>query len=384
MSTPNAGSSTPTQTILIVDDTAENLEVMYHVLAGQYRVKMASSGHRALAIAAQDPLPDLVLLDVSMPGMDGYAVCRALKADARTAVMPVIFVTANALESNQQTGLACGAVDYVTKPFNPALLQARIRNHLLLKQAADLLRQRGDELEQQVAQRTHELVATRDAAILAMASLAETRDNETGNHIRRTQRYVKALAEEMAGLPHYAQLLTPAYIELLQKSAPLHDIGKVGVPDHILLKPGKLTPEEFEIMKRHPDIGRQAIEKAEEDLGMPIEFLRIAKEIAASHHEKWDGSGYPHGLKGQDIPLAARLMAIADVYDALISQRPYKQPMSHEAAVELIHVGRGTHFDPEVVDAFDRCVAAFRAIAARFADDGNDLGLQQLPQREAA
>jgi putative two-component system response regulator len=355
--------------ILVVDDMPENLAVLHHILSDLYRVRMAGSGARALEIVRSGRPPDLVLLDVAMPEMDGYAVCRAMQAHPAMSSVPVIFVTAHANDNDEHIGLSSGAVDYVTKPFNPQLLRARIKNHLALKHMTDRLKSRGDELEKEVVVRTRDLVNARDATILAMASLAETRDNETGNHIKRTLLYVRALAEELRTHPDYTTLLTPDYIELLCKSAPLHDIGKIGIPDKILLKPGKLTPEEFEIMKRHADYGRIAIEKAEETLGMPIESLRIGKEIAYGHHEKWDGSGYPQGLKGCDIPLSARLMAVADVYDAVISRRCYKAPMSHGDAAEIIRTGAGKHFDPVVVAAFERLEARFRAIAREHSDE---------------
>ncbi|HSD37158.1 MAG TPA: HD domain-containing phosphohydrolase [Rhodocyclaceae bacterium] len=355
MNLPNeTDRSTDRPTILTVDDVPENLAVLHHILSDRYRVRMANSGARALEIMDTGMLPDLVLLDVAMPEMDGYAVCRAMQAHPAMSSVPVIFVTANATDSDEHIGLSCGAVDYIAKPFNPQLLRARIKNHLALKHMADRLKSRGDELEKEVAVRTRDLVNARDATILAMASLAETRDNETGNHIKRTLLYVRALAEGLSTQPEYATLLTPDYIELLSKSAPLHDIGKIGVADAILRKPGKLTPEEFEIMKRHTEYGRAAIEKAEETLGMPIESLRVAKEIAYSHHEKWDGSGYPLGLKGCDIPLSARLMAVADVYDAVISRRCYKPAMAHDDAAKIIRTGAGKHFDPAIVAAFER------------------------------
>jgi putative two-component system response regulator len=206
-----------------------------------------------------------------------------------------------------------------------------------------------------------------------MASLAETRDNETGNHIRRTQFYVQLLAEKLRDHPRFSNFLSEHTIKLLFKSAALHDIGKVGIPDHILLKPGRFTPEEFEVMKTHTTLGRDAIATAEARLGVNIEFLAYAKEIAYCHQEKWDGSGYPESLAGEAIPISARLMAVADVYDALISRRPYKQPMPHEKAVELIIDGRGSHFDPDIVDAFAAIQDEFFAISQRYADSAADI-----------
>lgn len=249
----------------------------------------------------------------------------------------------------------------------------RVKNHLALKAHADFLRDKADFLEAEVTKRTQEVVAIQDVTILAMASLAETRDSDTGNHIRRTQFYVKALAEHLRGHPRFAAQLSDNYIQMLFKSAPLHDIGKIGIPDRILLKPGRYEPAEFEIMKTHTTLGRDAIEHAEKQLGMTVEFLSMAKEIALSHQEKWDGSGYPQGLAGDAIPLSARLMAIADVYDALISRRVYKEGMPHEQAVSLIQEGRGHHFDPDITDAFVALKDDFREIAARFADSDEDM-----------
>ncbi|NYZ16694.1 two-component system response regulator [Azospirillum sp. RWY-5-1] len=359
--------------VLVVDDTPENLTVMGALLREDYRVKVAPNGERALRIARSDGPPDLILLDVMMPDMDGYEVCRRLKADPQTRDIPVIFLTARTEERDEQEGLALGAVDYVTKPVSPPLLLARVRNHLSLKQAADIIRDRNAHLEAEVARRTRDLQASQDATIVAMASLAETRDAETGNHIRRTQRFVRILAEALRDDPVHGpahrDLLTDAFIELLHKSAPLHDIGKVGVPDAILLKPGRLTPDEFAVMKTHTTLGYEAIRKAEGLLGdADSSFLRLAREIAHTHQEKWDGSGYPQGLRGEAIPISGRLMAIADVYDALISRRVYKDAMSHEQAVRIIREGRDTHFDPALVDTFLTIHHRFAEIAAELAD----------------
>lgn len=355
-------------TLLAVDDTADNLALLNDLLSKQYKVKLANSGAKALKIAAAAPPPDLILLDIMMPGMDGYEVCRQLKLQAATRDIPVIFLTACADAEAERAGLEAGAVDYVTKPFNPPVLLARVKTHLALKAQADFLRDKSAFLEAEVDKRTREIRAIQDVTIHTLASLAETRDSETGNHIRRTQFYVKALARRLCENPGLAAILTPRYIEMLFKSAPLHDIGKVGIPDAILLKPGRLSPEEFEIMKTHTTLGRQAIEHAEQLLGMQVDFLSMSKDIAQSHQEKWDGSGYPQQLAGDAIPLSARLMALADVYDALISRRIYKPAMSHAQAAEIIVAGRGQHFDPDVVDAFLAIQDEFQAIARRFSD----------------
>ncbi|MFZ4285227.1 response regulator [Variovorax sp. HJSM1_2] len=356
-------------TVLVVDDTPDNLSLMSSLLKDRYRVKVANHGERGLRIAASDPPPDLILLDIMMPGIDGYEVCRRLKSDPLTRDIPVIFLTAKSEVDDETQGLALGAADYITKPVSPPILLARVETHLALKASADFLRDKSAFLEEEVAKRTLEVQAIQDVTIMAMASLAETRDNETGNHIRRTQLYVRRLAEVLRVVPRFTDYLSDRNIELLFKSAPLHDIGKIGIPDNILLKPGKLTPEEFEIMKTHTTLGRNAIVDAEARLGMQVEFLTLAKEIALSHQEKWDGSGYPEGLAGEAIPIAARLMAIADVYDALISKRVYKPPFSHPEACEIMRKGRGSHFDPEMLDAFMEVSTDFYDIAQKYTDD---------------
>jgi putative two-component system response regulator len=360
-------------TILVVDDTPFNLTLMSAVLKKHYNVTEASSGPDALAKIHSGALPDLILLDIMMPGMDGYEVCRQLKADPATANVPVIFLTANVSSDDEEKGFELGAIDYITKPIRQRVVLARIKTHLQLKAAADFLEDKAAFLESEVARRSGEIEATQDVTILAMTSLAETRDNETGNHIRRTQFYVRALAERLSKLPRFSGFLTERTINMLFKSAPLHDIGKVGIPDHILLKPGRFTPEEFEVMKAHTTLGRDAISKAEQRLGITVEFLTYAKEIAYSHQEKWDGSGYPEGLVGDAIPVSARIMAVADVYDALISRRPYKNPFPHDKAVQMIIEGRGSHFDPDMVDAFVELQDEFYAISQRYADSDEDI-----------
>ena len=355
-------------TILVVDDTPDNLTLMSSLLKNDYKVKVANSGEKALRIAQSEPPPDLVLLDIMMPGMDGYQVLEALKHDPTTHNIPVIFLTAKSEIEDEKRGLELGAVDYITKPISPPIVLARVKTHLSLKASADFLRDKAKFLEEEVARRTREVRAIQDVTILAMASLAETRDSDTGNHIRRTQYYVKALAEHLKRHPRFASFLTAANIALLFKSAPLHDIGKVGIADRILLKPGHFDTHEFEIMKTHTTQGFNAIAHAEKSLGTNVEFLSMAKQIAMSHQEKWDGRGYPEGLSGDNIPIAARLMALADVYDALISRRVYKDEMTHEQAVEIIAEGKGSHFDPDIVDAFLLIQDEFRAIAQRFSD----------------
>jgi putative two-component system response regulator len=359
-----------------VDDTPDNLLLMANLLKDSYAVKAANNGEKALRIARNAPPPDLILLDIMMPGMTGHEVAQELQSDPATRDIPIIFLTAMASSADETQGLELGAADYITKPISPPVVLARVRTQLKVKDAADFLRDKNDYLEQEVQRRTRELSAIQDVTIHAMASLAETRDNETGNHIRRTQHYVKLLAEHLREHPRFRAFLDPDTIKLLFKSAPLHDIGKIGIPDRILLKPGRFEPEEFEIMKTHTTLGRDAIAHAEQQLGMDVDFLRLAKEIAYSHQEKWDGSGYPEGLAGDAIPISARLMAVADVYDALISRRVYKEGMPHEKAVQIIAEGRGSHFDPDVCDAFLANLPAFQQVAARYADSDHDMAKQ--------
>ena len=353
-------------TVLIVDDTPENLSILGELLQPAYRVRAANSGRRALQISQGAPTPDLILLDVMMPEMDGYEVLAELRANPATKQIPVIFVTAMDATEDEEHGLACGAVDYITKPLRPAIVLARIRTHLELKQARDFLKDQNSFLEAEVSRRMGENQLIQEVSIHALARLAETRDPETGNHLRRTQEYVRTLANSLKYHPRFADYLDDRTIDALAKSAPLHDIGKVGIPDHILLKPGKLTAEEFVIMKQHSQIGADAISEAIErvharegivapetiDPASPLAFLEIARQIALCHHEKWDGSGYPNGLAGEDIPLPGRLMAIADVFDALTCKRHYKEPFPAEKtrAIMIAHT-LGNPFAAEEIRA---------------------------------
>lgn len=359
------------KTVLIVDDTPANISLLGNLLKENYKAKVATNGRKALQMAFAADAPDLILLDVIMPDMDGYEVCRRLKADEKTREIPVIFLTAKSEEADEMLGLTLGAVDYVTKPINPLILMARLQTHMSLKDARDQLKNQNEILEEKVRQRTRQTSRLQDVAMVAMGSLAETRDPETGSHIQRTQLFVRIISEELKHHPQYADYLTPEKITMLYKSAPLHDIGKVGIPDTILLKPGKLTIAEREEMQKHTTCGRNAIVAAEKILGESDNFLQIAEEVAYSHHEKWDGSGYPIGLSAHDIPICARLMAIADVYDALISPRVYKPPFSQKKTVAIINEGRSTHFDPIMVDSFLRVADQCYAVANKFADMQN-------------
>jgi len=355
--------------LLITDDVPENLAVLGELLrSAGYSVHAAKSGRAALRYATQPPHPDLILLDVMMPQMDGFEVLARLRATPATHHIPVIFLTALGGTRDEERGLQQGAADYITKPFQPAVVLARVRAQLEAKQARDWLRDQNHALEAEVARRMAENERIQAVSIRALAHLAEIRDPETGNHILRTQGYVQLLATRLAAHPRFAATLDRRYIALLTRSAPLHDIGKVGIPDAILLKPGKLTPAEWAVMQTHARLGAQAIEYAERDIEQPVDFLALAKEIAHWHHERWDGAGYPDGLTGADIPLSARLMALADVFDALISRRVYKPPMAFDEARDIIAAGRNQHFDPDVTDAFLSGFGEFMAIARRYHD----------------
>ena len=356
-------------TLLIVDDMPENLEVLDGLLrAAGYAVKAANNGRTALRLAAEGQKPSLILLDVMMPGMDGYAVLERLRADEATRDIPVIFVTALAEAGDEEAGLALGVADYITKPIKPAVLLARVRTQLQAKLARDLMRDQNAWLEAEVARRMEENEHIQAVSIRALANLAETRDQETGRHIRRTQAYVRLLAEALTDHPRHSAVLTPAYIDLLTRSAPLHDIGKLGIPDHILHKRGRLDDAEWTVMRTHAALGARAIEFAERDEERPAAFLALAREIAHWHHEHWDGSGYPDGLAGDAIPLSARLMTVADVFDAMLSRRVYKSALPADQVYAYIVERSGSHFDPDVVEAFVRCYPDFIEVARRHAD----------------
>ena len=362
-------SSDHNGTVLIIDDSAENFHILSELLRPEYRVLAATSGERGLRVANDSPKPDLILLDVVMDGIDGYAVFDRLRDNPKTRDIPIIFLTALSDPGDEEWGLLLGAADYIAKPITRAVVLARVRAQLEVKQARDRLQNQNAALEAEVARRMAENNLTQQVTIRALAHLAEARDPETGNHILRTQAYVQRMAIGLQKHPRFVEKLTDGYIDLLARSAPLHDIGKVGIPDSILLKPGKLTPDEWAVMKTHAKLGSDALERAERDIKMPLAFLSAAKEIAHWHHEKWDGSGYPDGLAGDAIPIAARLMAVADVFDALISQRVYKAAMTNTEARDIIVAGRGKHFDPDITDAFLDGFPEFITIAERYRDD---------------
>ena len=371
--------------VLIVDDQADNLLILEDVLSEHYYVHPATNGLEALGFLDAGGRADLILLDVMMPELDGFEVCRRLKSDDATRSIPVMFLTSLDRPEDEELGFSLGAEDFIHKPISPPVVRARVRTHLALSRATRALQRRNADLELVVAERTaeiseqadrlvaskQEVIAAQAATITAFCALAEARDNETGNHIRRTQHYVRILAEALRSHPRFSAVLNDDVIQQFFKSAPLHDVGKVATPDSILLKQGKLTPEEWVIMKKHCEAGRNAILQAESALGgvSDASFLLYAAEIAYSHHERWDGSGYPQGIAGDAIPLSARLMAVADVYDALISRRVYKPPYPHEEAIKMILAEKGRHFDPDVIDALQGVADQFAQIAQSFRDE---------------
>jgi len=355
-------------TILIVDDTAENIAILSVLLMGTYKVKVATNGEKALEVAAQE-IPDLILMDVMMPVMDGYEACRRLKEDPRLADIPLIFLTGKSQIDDETMGFKLGAVDYITKPISPPIVLARIKTHLTLKQARDFLKDKNEYLEAEVARRIREIAVIQDVTITALASLAETRDNETGSHLKRTRLFVEALAETLKNRDGYGDELSGEKIRLIVKSAPLHDIGKIGIPDNILLKPADLSQEEFDLMKTHTAIGRESIIRAERLIEEPETFLRFAKEMTYSHHERWDGGGYPDGLEGRAIPVSARLMCLADVYDALVTRKVYKKAFPHDMARDALLSGTGKQFDPAVVEAFMAAEGRFKDIVKEYPDN---------------
>ncbi|MGM0623373.1 MAG: HD domain-containing phosphohydrolase [Campylobacterota bacterium] len=353
------------KTILVVDDTKENIHILVELL-DEYDIAVAKNGEKAIEIARNEKI-DLILLDVMMPVMDGYEVCSLLQKSEKTQDIPIIFLTAKIDIADEIKGLQLGAVDYISKPFNPSLVKQRVKNQILLKEAKDLLQNQKQYLQEQVQKRTQEIEDIQTITINAMTTLAETRDTDTGNHIVRTTKYVEALSYHLSQKEDFKPRFSEQSIKKISQSAALHDIGKIGIPDNILLKPGKLSDEEFEKMKMHSQIGYEALRNAQKGIqNAQSSFLDYAKEIARSHHEKFNGKGYPDGLSGEDIPLTARIMALADVYDALVSKRVYKDAFSHEKAVEIIKEERGEHFDPQIVDAFLEIEDQFIEITHRY------------------
>jgi len=348
--------------ILIVDDSPEAIEVLSSVLPDNCKCQVALSGEKAIELLEKsEELPDLILLDVMMPGMDGYEVCEHLKKDRRCKEIPVIFLSALADTKDKVKAFINGGVDYIEKPFQLEEVRARIATHLTLRFLKKELEVHNHNLQQMVEEKVKEISESQMATIFALAKLAESRDEDTGNHLKRVQIFCKLLAEKLGEHPQYIGKMNPEFINSLELASPLHDIGKVGIRDAILLKPGKLLPEEFEEMKQHTTIGANTLEEVYQNYPNNY-FIRTGIEIAQSHHEKWDGSGYPEGLRGDEIPLSARIMALVDVYDALRSKRIYKEAYSHEKTREIITQGRGNHFDPLIVDEFLACDQEFKRV----------------------
>ena len=320
--------------LLLVDDEPTNLQVLRHILQADYRLLFATDGERALQVA-REQRPDLILLDVMMPHLDGYAVCRVLKADAATAAIPVIFITALTDSQDETAGFDAGAVDYITKPVSPPVVRARVRTHLSLV--------RMDELRE-----------TRLQIVQRLGRAAEYKDNETGMHVIRMSHFARRLA--------LAAGCGAEWADDLLNAAPMHDVGKIGIPDAVLQKPGPLDPQEWATMRRHPEIGAEIIGEH------PSGVLRLARSVALAHHEKWDGSGYPAGLAGEHIPLEARIVAVADVFDALTSVRPYKKAWAPEDAMAHIAAQAGQHFDPELVRLFAPLLPELLDIRQRWQD----------------
>jgi len=334
--------------VLVVDDSANNLRLISGILSQECELQVALNGKRALELAVKEPVPDLILLDIMMPEMSGHEVCRRLKADPRTRHIPVLFVTAMGEEGDEAIGFELGAVDYISKPINSRLLRSRVKAHLRLHS-------RELSLESMVRERTQSLMDAHRNALLQLGRAAEFKDNETGMHIERMSRYSCLLWQKL-GMPEDD-------IDDFRLAAGMHDLGKIGIPDHVLLKPGQLDAEEWAIMSKHPEIGAKIAGKANSNL------LVMVQQIALTHHEKWNGKGYPHGLKGEEIPLVGRIVALPDVFDALTSVRPYKPAWSVDRAMDLICSERGEHFDPQVVEAFEAVLPEVLRLKERFAEE---------------
>ena len=355
-------------TVMVVDDTPANLKLLEEMLhARNYRVVEFPSGAKALAAAVREP-PDVILLDIMMPGMDGFEVCRRLKADATLREVPVIFISAADDTASKVRAFTEGGVDYVTKPIQEEEVLSRVDTHLNLRRMRRELAKHNQHLEALVKEQVGEISDSQLSTILALSKLAEYRDDDTGHHIERTRTFCRRLTERLRENPRYGRSITDAYVENIYHAAPLHDIGKVGIADAILLKPGRLTSEEFETMKTHSNIGANTLQTVRTRYPQNA-FVNIGIALSRSHHEKWDGSGYPEGLVGEDIPLSGRIMAVADVYDALRSRRPYKEPFSHDKSCGIIREGVGTHFDPAVVEAFLDLEREFADTSERMQND---------------
>jgi putative two-component system response regulator len=364
------------KTIFMVDDNLTNLTVGKNALLGKYKVFTIPSGKKLFEML-EKAVPDMILLDIEMPEMDGYEIIRELKRNKATAEIPVVFLTARSDSGSELEGLSLGAIDYISKPFSPPLLLKRIEVHMLVEEQKHELEHYNHNLQYMVGEKTKTVLDLQNAILRTVAELVECRDDTTGGHIERTQNYLKILVDALLKDDQYRDEVASWNIDFFLQSSQLHDVGKIAIKDSILQKPAKLTPEEFDEMKTHTSFGIKVIERIQENTSEAT-FLEYAKIFASTHHEKWDGSGYPCGLAGYDIPLQGRLMAIADVYDALISERPYKKPFSHEEAVEIIRNGSGSHFDPKLVDVFLEHEDKFREVALNLIKKRNPALLRDL------
>jgi putative two-component system response regulator len=363
--------------ILVVDDTPDNLQLISELLIDRYRVKVANNGAKALRIAQGSPAPDLILLDIMMPEMDGYEVCRRLKADPQTCDIPLIFLTAKSEVADEQLGFDLGAADYITKPISPPIVLARVKAQLQLKAATDYLRDKSEYLELEVKRRTRDIQKLQDVTIEAMASLALMRDNPRSRHLQRIERYMTCLAKALARQqPALSGELDAERIAQLGRSAMLHVLGRLTLPDRVLLSHGEPNEADLRLLQEGVTAGRDALERAERKLGGSAGFLCDAKDIVYGQHERWDGKGYPQGLHGEQIPLSARLMALIGHFEELTCQHPYLPRISPAQAVTQIGAASGTRFDPMVVLAFVEATPQFIRIAESLADDAAAVGLE--------
>ncbi len=358
--------------ILMVDDEPTNIKIFEKALKNNYTLECAKNGEEGLK-NCHSFQPDLILLDIMMPGINGYEVCKKIRLNPKFRFVKIIIVSGKAMTDERLIGYEAGADDYLTKPFDPDELKAKVNVFMRLNSAEKQLRDLNDSLEEEVGERTREIMErsreierTRNASLYALAKLAENRDTETGQHLERMRYYAYILAKNVQGF----EQINDKYLETLLISAPLHDIGKVAIPDSILLKPGRLTEQEMEVMKTHSFIGYDTLATAieQERLGSKS-FMQMAAEIACYHHERWDGKGYPKGLKGREIPLSGRLCAIADVYDALTSKRVYKKEWSHEETMKIMVEGKGTQFQPELIEAFQSIQYQIQEIKRKYQDN---------------
>lgn len=340
--------------ILIVDDSIDNIDILAGILKDDYQIKVARNGEQALEIVHRDPQIALILLDIIMPGIDGYEVCRQLKSQEESKNIPVVFVTAKDDVADERKGFQIGAIDFLIKPVSAPIVQARVKNHIALHNQNRLLEIRVEEKTKLLQDALLQLKESSLETIYRLTQAAEYRDEDTGEHIQRMSNYAAAIAKQLGA--------NQTTVEQILRAAPMHDIGKIGIPDRILLKPDKLDAEEWEIMKNHTTIGGKILSNSKAG------FIRLGETIALSHHEKWDGSGYPKGLEGKQIPVVGQMVAIADVFDALTTRRPYKKPFSLEVTYDIINESNGSHFNPQVVEAFFSIKDEILAIKEKYKD----------------